>query len=66
MMQPNRVVLVDEGGRQYDRTGVEVHVDTQDEGLTLKIFVRPLPADEHSRANARHLTRLSADLKLHG
>lgn len=58
---PNRIVIVDETGRVYDRTGVSVELSEQDEGLTLKVFVKPIT--ESAEANARHLTRLSEDLK---
>lgn len=34
-----RVVLVDETGRVYDRTGVYVRAVCQDDGQTLKVFV---------------------------
>jgi hypothetical protein len=61
-MTPNRFVLVDDTGRVYDRTGVSVEISDQDDGLTLKVFVTPLPADEHSRANATHCTRLAQSL----
>lgn len=40
---PNRFVLVDETGRVYDRTGLEITIVEQDEGQTLKVFVKPSP-----------------------
>ncbi|RAV18375.1 hypothetical protein DQP55_02715 [Mycolicibacterium sp. GF69] len=61
MSTTNRFVLVDETGRIYDRTGVSVELSEQDGGLTLKVFVKP--TTESAEAKARHLTRLSEDLK---
>jgi hypothetical protein len=46
---PNRVVLVDETGRVYDRTGIALQLEEQDNGLTLKVFVEQLPAGGQSR-----------------
>jgi hypothetical protein len=36
----NRIVLVDETGRAYARLGVQVELDFQDGGRTLKVFVK--------------------------
>jgi hypothetical protein len=58
----NRIVLVDETGRVYDRTGVSVEISQQDDGLTLKVFVAPLPGDEHCLSNATHRARLAESL----
>ena len=35
----SRVTLVDETGRVYERLGVAVELQVQDEGRTLKVFV---------------------------
>jgi hypothetical protein len=64
MSRPNRIVLVDEGGRVYDRTGVSIDFWTQDGGLTLKVFVKPLDDETRHKANADHLTALSQALGL--
>ena len=61
----NRLVVVDETGRVYDRTGLVIDQQIQDDGLTLKVFVKLLPQDERTRANARHMTRLSESLNLY-
>lgn len=61
-VNPNRVVLVDETGRVYDRTGVAVELSEQDDGLTLKVFVKPLDAEESTRANADHSAALGQEL----
>ena len=58
MNTPNRVVLVDETGRVYDRTGVGIELSEQDDGLTLKVFVKPLAAEDSSLAAANHLSAL--------
>ena len=63
MTAPNRVVVVDETGRVYDRTGVTLTFHEQDGGLTLKVFVTPLPAEEYTQANADHAARLGRDLQ---
>lgn len=36
-----RVTLVDETGRVYERWDVEVELRVQDNGKTLKVFVKP-------------------------
>jgi hypothetical protein len=36
----NRVVVVDETGRVYERLGVQVVMDLQDGGRTLKLFIK--------------------------
>lgn len=59
----SRLVVVDETGRVYDRTGIGWSFSVQDDGQTLKIFVRPLPtaiADiiEHTDNLARELGQL--------
>ena len=36
-----RVTLVDETGRVYERYDVEVELQVQDHGKTLKVFVKP-------------------------
>jgi hypothetical protein len=61
--RPNRLVVVDESGRVYDRTGVSVELSEQDDGLTLKVFISP--TTESAEERARHLTRLSEDMKLY-
>jgi hypothetical protein len=61
MNQPNRIVLVDETGRVYDRTGVGVELSEQNDGLTLKVFVTP--TTESAEAKARHRKRLAHDLE---
>jgi hypothetical protein len=45
----NRFVLVDETGRVYDRTGVEIKVVEQDCGRTVKVFLLPYPNDEEQK-----------------
>lgn len=54
MSKPNRIVLVDETGRVYDRTGVALLLEEQDNGLTLKVFVEQLPGEESEQAKADH------------
>lgn len=49
-----RLVIVDETGRVYDRTGVKIEHTSQDGGKTLKIFVTPLPRDEEVKATQAH------------
>jgi hypothetical protein len=40
--EENRLTIIDEdGGRVYERFNVELEEDIQDEGRTLKIFVKP-------------------------
>ena len=36
-----RMTLVDETGRVYERWDVEVEIQVQDHGKTLKVFVKP-------------------------
>jgi hypothetical protein len=36
-----RITLVDETGRVYERRDLIVELDYQDDGRTLKVFVRP-------------------------
>lgn len=36
-----RVTLVDETGRVYERWNVEVDIQVEDNGKTLKVFVKP-------------------------
>ncbi len=60
-MNANRIVLVDETGRVYDRTGVNIELSEQDGGLTLKVFVKP--TTESDAARARHIVRLAESLE---
>lgn len=51
----NRLVVVDETGRVYDRYGLTIESVQQDEGQTLKIFVSPLPRDEKIKAEQAYI-----------
>lgn len=62
MTKANRIVLVDETGRVYDRTGVSIELHEQDDGLTLKVFVTALPTEEAGKAAADHAVALGQDL----
>ena len=45
-----RVEVIDETGRAYVRWGVGVATEVQDEGRTLKVFVRAEPAVVDAKA----------------
>lgn len=36
----NRIVIIDENGIQYERLGIKMTPSIQDDGGTLKIFIR--------------------------
>jgi hypothetical protein len=59
---PNRIVLADETGRVYDRTGIDLQLEEQDNGLTLKVFVEQLPAGESEQAKANHRMAIGQSL----
>lgn len=47
LSEVNRVELIDNTGRRYVRYDVEyVGIDLQDDGKTLKVFVRYTPEEE--------------------
>lgn len=56
---PNRFVLVDENGRGYDRTGVDIDIATQDDGRTIKVFIVALDDDEAQKAVEAHVKAAS-------
>jgi len=58
-----RVVVVDETGRVYDRTGVGVEVHIQDDGLTLKVFVTPMPEEQAKVARLAQLQNFVEDIE---
>lgn len=60
---PNRLVVVNEEGRVYDRTGLVIQAAYQDDGMTLKIFVQDLPQDKRSTAQAQHFAALKASME---
>jgi hypothetical protein len=45
----NRLKLVDETGRVYDRTGVDIKITIQDDGQTIVVLVSPSPDAERQR-----------------
>ena len=63
MATPNRIVLVHEGRRIFDKTGVCVEIVEQDDGDTMKVFVSDLPESEKSTATARHQQRFVRSLR---
>lgn len=58
----SRLVVVDETGRVYDRAGVKIQWDSQDDHKTLKVFITPLPKDEDVKAQERHTENLGETL----
>lgn len=65
MTTPNRVVLVHNGARVFDRTGVSVEIVEQDGGATLKVLVTDLPDKEKAQAERKHRDRFAASLRPH-
>lgn len=63
MAAPNRVVLVHDGKRIFDRTGVHVELVEQDDGDTLKVFVSDLPAAEKAESDEQHRHRFAESLR---
>lgn len=63
MATPNRIVLVHDGRRIFDRTGVRIDVIAQDDGETLKVFVADLPKIEKADAVERHQRRFARSLR---
>lgn len=55
-----RLVVIDDTGRVYDRWGVGVRADYQDDGQTLKLFVHP-PLSEAQRNAVRWLRGRGGD-----
>jgi len=45
----NRICLIDDTGRVYDKSGVEISLVYQDNGKTLKIFIEPLSEEEKEK-----------------
>lgn len=62
-MAPNRIVVVRNGQRLLDETGVRVEVLEQDGGQTLKVFVEDLPVGEKADAVQRHRERFARSLR---
>jgi hypothetical protein len=54
-----RFEVIDETGRAYVRDGVSVCVSYQDDGRTLKVFVKELPLGEGAAARASHAANLA-------
>lgn len=59
----NRIVLVHNGHRVLDQTGVQIQIVEQDGGRTLKVFVTDLPDGEKDRAGREHRERFAQSLR---
>ena len=63
MATPNRIVVVHNGRRLLDETGVRIEILEQDDGETLKVFITDMPATEKSSAGDRHRERFARSLR---
>lgn len=59
----NRIVVVHNGHRVLDETGVRIQAAEQDGGRTLKVFVTDLPDGEKDRAGREHRKRFAQSLR---
>lgn len=60
---PNRIVVIDETGVLYDRTGVTGRVFVQDDGLTIKVFLEA--SDTAAKDIAAHQANMKKSLVVH-
>lgn len=62
MTAANRIVVVHNGRRLLDDTGVSIEIVEQDGGETLKVFITDLPKTERAAAVDRHRERFARSL----